>query len=179
MSDKTPSISAECSTHRGSRIFELAIGHTVNTVLFVYGFDYVLYPFVIWKLGLVTGGGVMAILSLIACLLTLWFYNWSKRDWLGIEQLKQVRDFEGATGWRRKLAEIVKRGDWVALIVLSWYSDPFITVVWMRHGSINRMTARDYKILLGSWLITSTYWALVCFGGVNVLEKIWKILTRG
>jgi hypothetical protein len=37
--------------------------------------------FVIWKLGLLVGGVIMALLSLVACLLTLWFYDWSQRDW--------------------------------------------------------------------------------------------------
>ncbi len=50
----------------GSRLGELTLGHTVNAAM-VYGFDYALYPFVIWKLGLVKGGVTMSVLSLIAC----------------------------------------------------------------------------------------------------------------
>jgi len=32
----------------------------------------------------------MALASLVVCLLQLWFYDWSKRDWLGIEAVKSV-----------------------------------------------------------------------------------------
>jgi hypothetical protein len=86
------------------RIGELALGHTVNTLVLGYAFDYVLYPFAIWKLGLLKGGVSMAFLSLVTCLLTLWFYDWSQRDWLGIEAVKQLRDGEAKTRWRRVLA---------------------------------------------------------------------------
>jgi hypothetical protein len=47
------------------------LGHAVHTVLLVYAFDYVLYPFVIWKFDLLLGGVVMASLSLVVCLLTI------------------------------------------------------------------------------------------------------------
>lgn len=47
------------------RIGELALGHTVNTLVLGYAFDYVLYPFAIWKLGLLKGGVSMAFLSLV------------------------------------------------------------------------------------------------------------------
>ena len=57
------------------RIGELAVGHTVNPLILGYAFDYALYPFVIWKLGLLIGGISMALLSLITCLLTWWFYD--------------------------------------------------------------------------------------------------------
>ena len=71
-------------TVKPARVAELAIGFLGNWVM-VYSFDFFLYPFVIWKLGLLLGGIVMSILSLLVCLLTIWLYDWSKRDWLGIE----------------------------------------------------------------------------------------------
>jgi len=49
--------------------------------LMVYGFDYALYPFAIWKLGALAGGGIMALASLVICFFCLWFYDWSKREW--------------------------------------------------------------------------------------------------
>jgi hypothetical protein len=86
---------------------------------------------------------------------------------------KQVRDFEGATIWRRKLASIVKRGDFVALLALSLYSNPFITVAWMRRGRFNWMTVRDWRIFFASWIIGNAWRTLACFGGVRALETLW------
>jgi hypothetical protein len=154
------------------RIAELALGHTLNW-LTVYAFDFVLYPFVIWKLGLWRGGAVMAAASLVVCLLTLWFYDWSKRDWLGIEAVKLLRDGEGRTRFRRVLAWALARGDWIAFVALSVKFDPFITTVYLRRGASHGMTRRDWRVFLLSWLIGNAAWTFVCFGGVSLLRRWW------
>lgn len=64
------------------RVAELTTGITAfklsnNT------FDYALYPFVIYKLGILKGGLIMTLLAAISNILCLKFYDWSKRDWLG------------------------------------------------------------------------------------------------
>ena len=68
-----------------------------------YAFDYALYPLVIWKLGAWAGGAIMALLSLAFCLLLLRIYDRLGRDWLGIEFVKNLRHYEGASRWRRGL----------------------------------------------------------------------------
>jgi hypothetical protein len=158
------------------RIGELTIGHTVNAVVLLYGFDYILYPYVIWKLGLVRGGALMALLSLLSCLLTLWFYDWSKRDWLGIEAVKQLFRGEVKTRWRRLLAWALAKGDLPACVILSVYADPFITTACLRRGAFNGMTARDWRIFFGSWLIGNGWWALACFGGIQALKEMWRMV---
>lgn len=160
------------------RLGELSIGHAVN-VLQIYGFDYVLYPFAIWKLGLVRGGIVMSVLSLVVCLLTLCFYDWSKRDWLGIEAVKQLRDGETKTRWRRLLAWALAKGDLPACVVLSLYTDPFITTACLRRGAFTGMTRRDWRIFFASWFIANGWWILACFGGVEVVKKLWSAFTHG
>ena len=154
------------------RIGVLAIGHAVNS-LSVWAFDYALYPFVIWKLGLLKGGTLMAALSLIVCLLTLWFYDWSKRDWLGIEAVKLLRDGEAKSRFRRILAWALAKGDFPACVALSVYSDPFITTAILRRGAFNGMTPRDWTVFFASWIISNGWWALACFGGVALLSDLW------
>src|ERR1035437_3860318 len=97
--------------NRLRRALELTIGHSVNWSS-GYAFDYALYPFVIWKLGFTKGGATMALLSLLICLLFLWFYDWSKRDWLGIEAVKRLREYQGESRFRKWTATILRRGDW-------------------------------------------------------------------
>lgn len=159
------------------RLGELTVGHTVNAVVMIYGFDYVLYPFAIWKLGLLRGGLCMALLSLLSCLLTLWFYDWSKRDWLGIEAAKQLFDSDSKSRWRRFLQWALAKGDLPACVILSLYADPFITTACLRRGAFNGMTARDWRIFFGSWLIGNGWWAVACFGGVQALERAWRFIT--
>lgn len=119
----------------------------------------------------------MSILSFIACLLTLLFYDWSKRDWLGIEAIKELKHYEGDGWFRRGLAWLLKKGDPFACIVLSIKCDPFITTAYLRHGAFNGMTRRDWKIFVASWLIGNVYWSLACFGGVSVLAWLWRTLS--
>lgn len=137
-----------------------------------YVFDYALYPLVVWKLGPVLGGGVMAILSLVACLILLRIYDGLKRDWLGIEFVKGLRHYDGPSRWQRGLAWLLSRGDGVAFVVLSAKYDPFITTAYMRHGKFNGMTRRDWIIFLASWLLSNLIWIAVCAGGIEALRAL-------
>ena len=84
-----------------------------------YAFDYALYPFVVWKLGPVVGGGIMALASLVFCLVLLRIYDGLRRDWLGIEFVKGLRHYDGPSRWRRGLAWLISRGDGIAFVILS------------------------------------------------------------
>ncbi len=158
-----------------ARTVEVLVGYTGNWLM-VQGFEFVLYPFVIYKLGLVYGGIVMSLLSFIVCLLTFWFYDWSKRDWLGIEAIKELKDYAGDGWFRRAFAKLLKGSQTMACVVLSIKFDPFITTAYLRHGAFNGMTRRDWKIFVASWIIGNVYWSFACFGGVSALTWLWKKL---
>ncbi len=154
-----------------ARAIEVLVGYTGNWLM-VKGFELVLYPFVIYKLGLVTGGVVMALLSFCVCLLTLCFYDWSKRDWLGIETVKELKDYTGTSRWRRWSSRVLQRGDGFALVLLSIKFDPFITTAYLRRGAFNGLSVRDWRHFLVSWLIGNSYWTFVCFGGVELFRWV-------
>jgi hypothetical protein len=137
-----------------------------------YAFDYALYPFVVWKLGPVVGGGIMALASLVFCLVLLRIYDGFKRDWLGIEFVKGLRHYDGISRWRRGLAWLLARGDGVAFVVLSAKYDPFITTAYMRCGAFTSMTSRDWGIFLGSWVIGNGEWILVLSGGIWIVRAV-------
>lgn len=137
-----------------------------------YAFDYVLYPFVIWKLGAWVGGAIMAFLSPAFCLLLLRIYDRLGRDWLGIEFVKNLRHYEGTSRWRRELAWLVSRGDGVAFVVLSVKYDPFITTAYLRREAYKAMTRRDWAIFLGSWLVANGLWIAVCAGGIEAVRAV-------
>lgn len=158
-----------------SRTAELAIGLSANH-LQEYFFDCLLYPFAIFKLGLLHGGAVMSLVSLVGCLLFLRFYDWSKRDWLGIEAIKSLKDYEGKSRFGRWMAWLLRRGDFVACVALSVRFDPFITTAYMRHGAFNGMNWRDWRIFFLSWFISNAWWALFCFAGVETVAGLWRWL---
>jgi len=157
------------------RIRTLLVGHTVNAII-VYSGDYVVYPLVIYSLGLVWGFVVMAILSFIGCWLTMKFYDWSKNDWLGIEAIKSLKNYEGKNLAARWLAWALRKSDPVACVLLSIQYDPFIVTVYLRRGRFGGMSGRDWRIFLFSWFIGNAWWSVVCFSGISAVEWVWKFV---
>lgn len=160
------------------RAAELAIGLSANSLLSV-SFDWFLYPAVIYWLGIFKGGVVMTLLSLLACLAMMKFYDWSKRDWLGIEAIKGLREYGGNKRAGKLMAWALTKGDLVVFLILSINLDPFITTTYMRHGrnKYNGMGKRDWTIFIGSLLISNVYWTLACFMGITLVEWSWKALA--
>jgi hypothetical protein len=157
----------------------LAIGLTVKD-LTDRAFDYILYPYVIYRLGIIKGGLIMSVLACALNLLTLKFYDWSKRDWLGIEALKGLKDYSGPNRWARLWAWIMRRSDLIVMTFLSIKEDAFIALIYMRHGShqYNGMTGRDWKIFFTSVVIANVYWTLAASMGVTLVEWAWAALHK-
>lgn len=84
-------LTADCKTFFSKGIAKKSVGISF-WVLTGYAFSYILYPFVIYRAGAFRGGAVMALLSFIVCLCLLKLYDASKRDWLGIETIKGVKE---------------------------------------------------------------------------------------
>jgi hypothetical protein len=137
-----------------------------------YAFDYLLYPLVILKCGLIVGGVLMMGLSMIICLLLIRVYDRLQRDWLGIEYVKILRDYDGASGWRRHLGKLLAKSTPLAFLLLSLRYDPFITTAYLRHGQYGGLGARDWRIFLGSLVLGNAAWAVACFSGIELLEKV-------
>lgn len=160
------------------RVAELTVGISTKNLI-SYSFDYLLYPFVIYKLGLLKGGIIMMVLSLLACVILLKFYDWFKRDWLGIETIKEMKDYQGNSKIGRFTSWTLRQSDPIVFLFLSIKEDAFITLVYMRHGShqYNGMTRRDWGIFLGSVALSNLYWTLAAYMGISVVEWVWQIAT--
>lgn len=144
----------------------------------VWAFDFLLYPYVIYQFGLAWGFPVLLILSFLLCYGTLVFYDWSKQDWLGIEAIKEVKEYEGNSRFRKIAAWALRRSDPVAILFLSLKFDPFITVIYMRKGSrkFNGLSRRDWRIFLASLVIGNAYWSLAAYMGVTLFEWGWEFV---
>lgn len=162
----------------------LAVGHTVFHSL-DYGFDYVLYPYVIYALGPLRGGIVMAFLSAAVCLAISYFYDLMEKDWLGIETVKElVENFFkeeeeiARKSWRKRGKKILywvfHRNKVGQFIFLSLHFDPLITTIYMRPGYhlYNGFSARDWKIFWGSVIISNIWWTGVAFAAVSALKEV-------
>jgi hypothetical protein len=160
-----------------TRLAELATGVTAFKLL-NYPFDYALYPLIIYQLGIIKGGLIMTFLAAAANLFCLKFYDWSKRDWLGIETLKGLKGYDGNSRLARFTAGLLQKGDLVAFLFLSIKEDAFITMIYLRHGShqFNGMSRRDWRIFLASLLVANLYWTLAAYMGVSLVTWGWKFL---
>ena len=158
-----------------SRIAELALGLSANQ-LTVWSGDYILYPFIIYTFGILKGGILMMLISFIVCFLTMKFYDWSKRDWLGIEAIKEIRTYKGKTKIGRFTSWIMKKSDPVIFLFMSIKFDPFITTAYLRKGAnqFNGMKRRDWKIFISSLILSNAYWTLACYMGITLIEWGWK-----
>lgn len=156
------------------RIAVLGVGLLGNQAI-VLSFDYVLYPYVMWKFGLLNGCLIMTVLSALVCYLTLLFYDWSKKDWLGIEAIKEIKHAENPGRFTRLITATLRRSDWLAMLVLSINFDPFITIAYLRPGSyhFNGLSRRDWQLFWASVVISNIWWSFVAFTGVNFFLWVW------
>lgn len=160
------------------RAAELAIGLSANSLLSIL-FDWLLYPAVIYWLGIGYGGVVMTLLAMLACVAMMKFYDWSKRDWLGIEALKGLREYAGNTRLGKLTSWILTKGNIIVFLFLSVYFDAFITTTYMRHGKhqYNGMSRRDWAIFITSVIISNVCWALAVYMGISLVEWGWKAVA--
>jgi hypothetical protein len=161
----------------GRRLRTLAAGVTIMYVI-NKAFDYLLYPYVVYRAGVIVGGLVMTGLSAIACLAILKFYDRTKKDWLGIETVRDLRNYRGDRPAGRLLTGLLSKSDVVAFVALSLYYDPFVTTVWLRHERFGGLSARDRKIFWGSVLLCNASWTVTCWLGVNAAVWAWRWMER-
>lgn len=153
------------------RIGILALGLSANAAM-SKGYDYVVYPYLMLAFGPVFGWLYAVLGSVILCLGTLWFYDVTKQDWLGIEAAKLLRDELPKRRARAFLHGLLNKGDAVTLLFLSCKYDPFIATVYMRRGSGNHaMSARDWKIFWVSVVVSNAWWGALVFGAIEVFKK--------
>ncbi len=169
--DKTP-ISPSSDVSISTRVVEITTGITINQILTIL-FDYMLYPSVIYYFGVLTGGAIMTALSFLICLLMLKLYDWSKRDWLGIETIKEIKHYHGQSRVLLFLSKLLNKSDLIAFLVLSINFDPFVVTVYLRKGKFNGLSKHDWWVFINSLLISNLYWIIACFLGITLIE--WLI----
>lgn len=169
--------------HHKQRIGVIAIGHSVKRTEEVL-FDWVLYGVVITWATTVWGTAYGAVvtfliltpLSALISWLEIIFYDWAKKDWLGLELLKEFRDEEKHEHWLGRLIHRITRwGHVPAFFVLSVHSDAFITTAYFRpkHRQYHGMTRRDWGIFGASIAVSNLYWTLRWTVIVTVLSWMW------
>lgn len=160
----------------GKRFAELSVGLLTNKAIDSI-FNYLIYPVVIFKFGILKGGIVMTFFSFLACIGTMKFYDWSKRDWLGIETIKDLKKYTGNKMIGRFSSWLLSESDPIVFLFSTIWYDPFITTAYLRKGKFNGMSRRDWRIFMGSLILGNAYWTLACFMGITLVEWVWKAVA--
>jgi hypothetical protein len=138
----------------------------------------------IYKRGPLWGGVIMALLSAAACLLTVLLYDLIKKDWLGIEAIKDIKkeiiNYGNYSNKKihRAMAWFLKKGQWAEFLFLSLKFDPFVTTVYLRNGikKFSGFGRKEWQIFVASVFVSNAWWTLLAFSGVEIFSNIFEKL---
>ena len=164
-----------------ARIQEIGIGLFIYEC-FNFVYDWLFYPFALVYWGVVHGGIVLVLGSLIQCSLFFWLYDRMKIDWLGAHALRQLEmkekknrlehlavwvGKEKKTWWEKLLNPIV-------FIALTLPIDPLIVAIHYRKRHFGGISARDWWVLLASVLVANAWWLIK----IEILIEFGKIIVE-
>lgn len=158
----------------GERLATFGTGVAIKKSL-DYGFDYGLYPLALLWLGYLWGGIVMTVASVVLNLAVIRAYDWSKRDWLLLETLKELVAKSEGHGPGGFVAFVLRKGDVPAFFILSWIEDPIVVTLYLRKGAnrFNGLARRDWMIFWASTMVSNVFWILSL---ISVLELIRMVV---
>lgn len=168
------------------RIGLIAVGHTFKQ-LEEFIWDWVVYGAIVayttTQFGPLWGAWytflVMMPFVVIFEYLYIRFYDWSGRDWLGLELLKEFRDEIKQEHWfGRLLHRLLRCGSAPAFVILSIHAGAFMTTVYFRpkHRQYAGLTQRDWFIFCTSAIFSNAYWTLQWVLIVEVIKAIWSYI---
>lgn len=165
------------------RILLFLTGATTFTII-NYSFDFVLYPFALYQLGVIYGFSVMVVLSFLFCWFYFLIYDYLKRDFLGIEFSKEkmnaIIESNDSVGFKLFLVKILRKSHFFLFVFLSIYFNPFVAVAFRRKGNFeyNGLTAHDWRMFILSVIISNGFWATTVFAGLSFFEFLYKIISQ-
>lgn len=156
-----------------SRLATFGTGLLIKKAL-DYPFDYLLYPAALIVLGYARGVVAMTCLSVVFNLTVIRAYDWARRDFMMLESIKQLRESSSAHRGKRLLAAMLRKGDWIAFLLLSWVEDPIVVTLYLRRGAeaYDGLSRRDWLIFGASTLVSNLMWS----GGLIILIEAYRYL---
>jgi hypothetical protein len=158
------------------RLAHIGTGHALYAA-FNWGFDNVLYVYVVYTLGMVTGGALMTALSGIQCAATLLVYQRMRIDWVGSGWLAEIRRKPRRSRLESLLVWAGNGHPVLLFTLLCVFQDPFMATAWFRHGSFERLTRRDWSLFGAAVLVSNLYWICVASVIGQVVVAAWRQLS--
>ncbi len=144
---------------RRRRLAEVGAGHAAYAI-FNWQFDNVVYVYAIYRLGLVAGGAIMTVFSMLQCALLMVIYERMRIDWVGAGSIARFSGVPSPSWWQRIIIWTTQRGKVFVFFVLCIFQDPFITTAYFRGGRFGGMQAQDWRLFFASVVVSNGYWTL-------------------
>jgi hypothetical protein len=160
------------------QIARIGAGHICYGV-FNWLYDNILYVFIVYRLGLLVGGGLMTVGSLLQCAALLLAYKRMKIDWVGTGALHSLAQKERPTFIEKILLWAMRKGKVPIFLALCVYQDPFITTAYFTEGRFEKLTSRDWKTFFASVFVSNGYWTLRSGLVAQVIVHAWRSLHFG
>ena len=71
--------------------------------IFTWIYDYLIISALLVYFGVLKGGIIAMVVSMLIDFFTLKFYDWLKKDWLALETIKELNDKKGFIGKKAKI----------------------------------------------------------------------------
>jgi hypothetical protein len=162
----------------------LAVGwRLIVYEIFNLFFNYPLYGWVMYSLGLGRGWLMMTGFSLIQCAALFWYYDKAKVDWLFADT---ARSWENGTtensSWFRKIAVRISKSRDTGIAGISTFIlasinlDPVMVAVHYRKNHFCGINFHDWSILIASVAIGNLWWGFRIGLFVEVLKWLFRHL---
>ncbi len=141
------------------RLAECGVGHTMYA-MFNWQFDNVVYVYAIYRLGLLAGGALMTLLSMLQCAALLVIYERMRIDWVGAGSIARFSGAASTSWWQPVIQWAMRRGQLMMFLALCIFQDPFITTAYFRGGRFDGLRVQDWRVFFASVLVSNGYWTL-------------------
>lgn len=107
---------------------------------------------------------------------TMKIYDILKKDWLGIETAKEIKEYlkNRSGSIIGKLFTWSDRSNLLVIIILTLKFNPFIVTAYMRHSAheYNGLSKKDWNNFIISLVMGNAYWTLTIFIGLSVVKYL-------
>jgi hypothetical protein len=156
------------------RFASIGLGHLLYAA-FNWFFDHVVYVYVVFTWGMLLGGGMMTLFSLLQCALTLYIYEKMHIDWVGAGAL-HAWNSQSPSSFLGRIFQRISKKPKAVFLFLCVFSDPFITTAYFRKGRFDGLAAQDWYNFLGSVLVSNGAWICVSALLGNGIASLWHWL---
>ncbi|MEI8339240.1 MAG: hypothetical protein WCF94_01090 [bacterium] len=159
-----------------------------------FAFDYIIWPILQAFYG-VWGMIILIIMALTMNFFVLIWYHKKKVDWFGVNEIEDLK-VKGHM-WVHEVSNhknlikrfslyipakllqlmiwLLNKNDIFAFVTLSVWQDSFITTIFLRHGSFEKLDKRDYTIFIASTIFSCLAWGVLMQIVITILRLAYNL----